>query len=82
MDMALMCDMRIADATATFCEKYIDVGLLPGDGGAWLLPQVVGRSRALHLLWTAEAVHADQVMDWDSSTSWFPTVGYLTRWRS
>jgi enoyl-CoA hydratase/carnithine racemase len=64
MDMALMCDLRIADRTARFCEKYIDVGILPGDGGAWLLPRLVGRSRALHLLWTAQVVTAEQAYEW------------------
>jgi enoyl-CoA hydratase/carnithine racemase len=64
MDMALMCDMRIADSTATFCEKYVDVGILPGDGGAWLLPRIVGRSRALHLLWTAQVVSAEEAYGW------------------
>lgn len=64
MDMALMCDLRVADRTATFCEKYIDAGILPGDGGAWLLPRIVGRSRALHLLWTAQVVDAQQAHEW------------------
>jgi len=64
MDMALMCDMRVADSTATFCEKYVDVGILPGDGGAWLLPRIVGRSRALHLLWTAQVVSAEDAYGW------------------
>ena len=64
MDMTLMCDLRIADRTATFCEKYVDVGILPGDGGAWLLPRLAGRSRALHLLWTAQIVTAEQAYQW------------------
>jgi enoyl-CoA hydratase/carnithine racemase len=62
MDMALMCDIRVADQTATFCAKYIDIGILPGDGGAWLLPRLVGRARALRLLWTAERVTAEEAM--------------------
>lgn len=37
-DLALMCDMRIAASTATFAESFVKVGLIPGDGGAWLLP--------------------------------------------
>jgi enoyl-CoA hydratase/carnithine racemase len=64
MDMALMCDLRIADQTATFCEKYVDVGILPGDGGAWFLPRLVGRSRALMLLWTGQVVAAEQAYEW------------------
>ena len=41
-DLACMCDMRIASTNASFAESFIRVGLIPGDGGAWLLPRVVG----------------------------------------
>ncbi|MGI5129859.1 enoyl-CoA hydratase/isomerase family protein [Pseudonocardia sp. CA-107938] len=52
MDMALLCDMRIAARSARFCEAYIKVGLVPGDGGAWLLPRLVGPGKAMELLLT------------------------------
>jgi enoyl-CoA hydratase/carnithine racemase len=60
MDMALMCDLRIADRTATFCERYIDVGIMPGDGAAWMLPRLIGVPQTLRLLWTADMVNADE----------------------
>ena len=63
MDMALMCDYRLASRTARFSEGYIRVGLVPGDGGCWLLPRVVGPSRALRLLWTGEFVAAQQALE-------------------
>ncbi|WP_236794248.1 enoyl-CoA hydratase/isomerase family protein [Amycolatopsis sp. GM8] len=62
MDMALLCDYRIASPAATFSEGYIRVGAVPGDGGCWLLPRVVGTSRALRLLWTGESVPAEQAL--------------------
>ena len=62
MDMALLCDYRIASPAATFSEGYIDVGAVPGDGGCWLLPRVVGTSRALRLLWTGETVGAEEAL--------------------
>ncbi len=43
MDMALMCDYRVGSRTARLAEAYIRIGLVPGDGGAWLLPRIVGR---------------------------------------
>lgn len=62
MDIALMCDIRFASSNAVLKEGYIAVGVPPGDGGAWLLPRVVGTSRALDLLWTGRAVKADDAL--------------------
>jgi enoyl-CoA hydratase/carnithine racemase len=59
MDMALLCDLRIAGESARFAEGYINkVGLVPGDGGAWLLPRLVGAPKALELLLTGDFVDA------------------------
>ncbi|MGK5532037.1 enoyl-CoA hydratase/isomerase family protein [Streptomyces sp. URMC 129] len=62
MDMALLCDLRFADRSARFSEGYITVGLVPGDGGCWLLPRAVGTSTALRLLWTGDFVDADEAL--------------------
>lgn len=59
LDMALMCDMRIADKSARLCEGYARVGLVPGDGGAYFLPRLVGTAKALELLWTADFIDGD-----------------------
>ncbi len=58
LDMALMCDLRVMDETAVVAESYINVGLMPGDGGAWFLPRLVGMARALELLWTGDPIDA------------------------
>ncbi|MFC8433567.1 enoyl-CoA hydratase/isomerase family protein [Streptomyces sp. NPDC057253] len=62
MDMALLCDIRFASRTARFSEGYIKVGLVPGDGGCWLLPRAVGTATALRLLWTGDFVSADEAL--------------------
>ena len=62
MDMALMCDLRVASRSAKFCEGYIKVGLVPGDGGCHFLPRLVGRAKALELLWTADMIDAEEAM--------------------
>lgn len=62
MDMSLMCDIRFAGASARFSEGYIRVGLLPGNGGAYFLPRLVGPARALELLWTGDFVGADEAL--------------------
>jgi enoyl-CoA hydratase/carnithine racemase len=59
LDMALMCDLRVMDADAVVAESYISMGLVPGDGGAWFLPRLIGLSRALELLWTGDSVDAN-----------------------
>jgi enoyl-CoA hydratase/carnithine racemase len=58
MDMALMCDMRFAARSARFSEGYVRVGLVPGDGGAYFLPRLVGPAKALELLLTGDFVDA------------------------
>lgn len=62
MDMALMCDIRVAAKSARFSEGYIRVGLIPGNGGAYFLPRIVGTAQALELLWTADFIHADEAL--------------------
>jgi enoyl-CoA hydratase/carnithine racemase len=62
MDMALMCDIRMAAQSAQFCEGYIRVGLVPGDGGAYFLPRLIGTARALELLWTGDFVSASDAL--------------------
>ena len=60
MDMALMGDLRFAAESARFAESYIRVGFVAGDGGAWLLPRLVGTPRALEMLWTGDFVSAQE----------------------
>ena len=58
MDVAMMCDMRIASAKARFSEGYVRLGLVPGDGGAYYLPRLIGIAKALELLLTGDFVDA------------------------
>jgi enoyl-CoA hydratase/carnithine racemase len=62
MDMALMCDLRFAARSARFSEGYVRLGLVPGDGGCYLLPRLVGTAKALELLWSGEFVDADEAL--------------------
>lgn len=61
-DLACMCDIRIASESAKFAESFIKVGIVPGDGGAWLLPRVVGRSKAAEMSFTGEAIDAAEAL--------------------
>jgi enoyl-CoA hydratase/carnithine racemase len=60
MDMALMGDLRFAAESARFAESYIKVGFVAGDGGAWMLPRLIGTPKALEMLWTGDFVAAEE----------------------
>jgi enoyl-CoA hydratase/carnithine racemase len=63
MDLALMCDMRFAGESARFCEAYINLGVVPGDGGCYYLPRIVGLPKALELLLSGRVVEAAEARE-------------------
>jgi enoyl-CoA hydratase/carnithine racemase len=62
LDMALMADIRTMADTAKVNEGYVKVGLIPGDGGAYYLPRIVGESKAYELLWTGDFIDAAEAL--------------------
>ena len=62
LDVALMCDVRLASDTIRLSETYVRMGLLPGAGGAYFLPRVVGPSAALDMFWTSRFIEADDAL--------------------
>jgi enoyl-CoA hydratase/carnithine racemase len=65
LDLACMCDIRIASEKAKFAESFIKLGIIPGDGGAWLLPRIIGPSRAAELAFTGDMIDAQQALEWN-----------------
>jgi enoyl-CoA hydratase/carnithine racemase len=61
-DLACICDIRIASEAARFASSFIDVGLIPGDGGAWLLQRAVGSAKAAQMMFTGETLDAQQAL--------------------
>ena len=61
-DLACMCDIRIASDRATFAESFVKLGMIPGDGGAWLLQRAVGLSKACEMSFTGDAIDAREAL--------------------
>ena len=78
MDMALMCDLRYAAQGARFAETYVNVGLVPGAGGAHFLPRLVGVSKALELFWTGDFIDAEEAMRIGIVNKVFPDAEFMT----
>jgi enoyl-CoA hydratase/carnithine racemase len=61
-DLACMCDIRIASTNAKFAESFVKVGIIPGDGGCWFLPRVVGYAKAAEMIFTGETLDAEEAL--------------------
>ncbi|MEJ0061424.1 MAG: enoyl-CoA hydratase-related protein [Terricaulis sp.] len=55
LDLAAICDMRVCAASAKLASSFLKVGIIPGDGGAWILTQTIGYARAAELILTGDA---------------------------
>ncbi len=62
LDLACICDIRIAADSARFASSFIKVGIVPGDGGAWILPRAVGLSKASEMIFTGDMMDAAEAL--------------------
>ena len=62
VDVSLQCDIRFAARSAMFRVSYTAFGLVPGNGGTYYLPRIVGEAKALELFWAAEPVTAEEAL--------------------
>ena len=60
--MRLHCDIRFAAKSAFFRASYAAFGLVPGNGGTYFLPRIVGASKALELFWSTDIVKSDEAL--------------------
>lgn len=63
-DVACLADMRIASESAIFGATFLKMGLVPGDGGAWILPRTIGMARAAELFFTGDTIDAPTALAW------------------
>lgn len=64
LDLACMCDIRLASTSAVFAESFVRLGIVPGDGGAWLLPRIIGIPKASLMSFTGDAINAVKAQEW------------------
>lgn len=79
LDLACFCDIRIGAESAKFAASFIKVGIVPGDGGAWILPRTVGLSKASELLFTGDTIDAAAALSMGLISSVVPLAILMTR---
>ncbi len=77
-DLACMCDIRIAAESAKFAESFVKLGIVPGDGGAWLLPRVIGYSKACTLAFTGDTITSHEALAYGLVSQVVPDSELLT----
>lgn len=63
-DLACLADMRMASDKAKFGVTFLKLGIIPGDGGTWILPRIIGEARAAELFYTGEVIDAPTAFEW------------------
>lgn len=62
-DLANMADLRIAAERARFGETFLNLGIIPGDGGAWIMQRLIGYQRAFELTLTGRVIDAAEALE-------------------
>ena len=62
-DLACMCDFRIMSNNAFLAESFINLGIIPGDGGAFFLQRLIGYQKAAELTLTGRKVSALEALE-------------------
>ena len=63
MDMALGCDMRIMADSAKLAAAFTARGVVPESGGTWILPRLIGWSKASEIIFTGKTLTASECED-------------------
>ncbi|QNI02840.1 enoyl-CoA hydratase/isomerase family protein [Halomonas sp. SH5A2] len=63
-DLANMADIRIASRQAKFGETFLNLGIIPGDGGAWFLQRQIGYQRAFELTLSGRVIDAQEALEY------------------
>lgn len=69
LDLASMADIRYAADSAKMTQAYSRNAIIPGNGGCYFLPRILGMAKALELLWTSRTFTAEEAL----------AMGYVSR---
>ncbi len=74
-----MCDIRLGSKRSLFGETFINLGIIPGDGGAWFLQRLVGYQRAAELTFSGRLVKAEEALQLGQLLEIVPEDNLLAR---
>ena len=77
-NLALACDLRVASEEAKFIQSFSRVGLAPDSGGSFILPRLVGFSKAMELLLLGEAMDAREAQRIGLVAKVFPAAEFAS----
>jgi len=81
-DVACLADMRIAADNAVFGATFLKIGLVPGDGGSWILPRTIGHARAAELFFTGDTIDAATALSWGLVNKVVPAASLMEEARA
>lgn len=79
LDIACMCDIRLMSESAIVAESYVKLGIIPGGGGGWLLPRLIGQQRAALMTLTGDALNAATALEYGLVAEVVPADQLLER---
>lgn len=79
LDLACMCDIRVAGESASFAESFVKLGIIPGDGGAFLLQKIIGISKAAELTFTGRTINPAEALACGLVSEVVPDAALLDR---
>ena len=82
LELTLACDLRIASETAVFAMPEVSIATVPGWGGTFRLPAIIGLARAKAMILTGQRIDAATALDWGLITEIVPVDNIHQRARA
>jgi enoyl-CoA hydratase/carnithine racemase len=82
LSMSMFCDLRFASEDAVFVTTFAQRGLVAEHGNSWILPRLIGPSRALDLLWSGRKVRGEEAVTLGIANRVFPADDLIPETRA